>query len=68
MVICVLCGKGFKAQTLLSDSTRAVRDFYIAHLNPLLDTDITLQTVILWQTGARQPRSIQQISAKLSKT
>ena len=34
MVICVLCGK---AQPPSSDSARAVCDFYIAHLNHLLD-------------------------------
>ena len=39
MVTCVLRGKDnlFKAQPPSSDSVRAVCDFYIAHLNPLLE-------------------------------
>ena len=47
MVTCVVCGKGIHVsiRSLLhppsSDGSRAVRDFYMTHLNPLLDTSIT---------------------------
>jgi len=47
MVTCVVCGKGIQVslRSLLhppsSDGSRAVRDFYVTHLNPLLDTSIT---------------------------
>ncbi len=36
-----------------SDGARAVRDFYIAHSNPLLDISVAEQTfAMLWETGA----------------
>ena len=47
MVTCVVCGKGIQVSLRRlphppsSDGSRAVRDFYMTHLNPLLDTSIT---------------------------
>ena len=47
MVVCVVCGKdipGSLRRLLHPPSSDGVKSFYIAHLNPLLDTSIKEQT------------------------
>ena len=72
MVTCVVCGKGIQSslRRLLhppsSDGAREVRDFYIAHLDPLFGTSGTEQTFACRQPFFVKLEQAQKHTAKAS--